>query len=258
MKPLKTTVIHLLCFFLLTCGIDEYYYLPQLSENKITRQVNTYAEINIPPNMLDSVSFYYAKGYVIFYKIYTSNEDNNNVDILRTFPRISSDYNGLFPYTDPTNATNIPSLNTFSSRGFYELRLEEGVININKLLSKEEISNNGGFFTINFQPTPGAWPTISYNGTNYKLFRSNGNGSFNTKPDDSRFGYFFSSEELRDYKNASQTSPNINGDVSGQSGNPPYAFVSMYIVAVGSNPSNINTLYGKPTHISIFKLPDDK
>jgi len=255
MKLLKTTVIHLLCFFLLTCGIDEYYYLPQLSENRIIRQVNTRAEIDIPPN-LDSVSFYYATGYVIFYKIYTSNEDDDNIEILRTFPRISSDYSGLFPYTDPTNATNIPSLNTFSSRGFYELRLDGN--DINKLLSKEEISKNGGEFSINFLPNPGTEPFISYYGTDYKLLRSNGNGSFNTKPEDSRFGYFLSSNELKDYANASQTSPTVNADVSGQSGIPANAFVSMYIVAVGSNPKNFNKLYGKPTHISIFKLPPDK
>jgi len=253
MKPIKTTVIHLLCFFLLTCGIDEYYYLPQLSENRIIRQVNTRAEIDIPPNMLDSVSFYYATGYVIFYKIYTSNDNNNNVDILRTFPRISSDYSGLFPYTDPTNATNIPSLNTFSSRGFYQLELE----NID--IKTTVLSKNGGTFIIEFPTRPGDSPYIRYNGNPYNLLRSRGTNvgesPFNPIPVDR---YFIGSDDLKNFAYASQTSPTVNADVSGQSGIPANAFVSMYIVAVGSNPRNFNKLYGKPTHISIFKLPSDK
>jgi hypothetical protein len=246
MNYLKTTVILLLCFFLLTCGIDEYYYLPQVPEDGITREVNTKADINIPSNLLNGVS-HYATGYVIFYKIYTSEIANDNIEILRgdDYPRIKSDYNGLFTYTDRTNATSIPSLTTFSGRGFYELELKG--INIGTILS-----TNGGSFSINFQPITGVEPFIEYNDKKYILLRSNDNGKFNPKPDDR---YFFSSDDLKDYENAIQKSPTINADVSGQIGIPQNAFVSMYIVAVGSNPRNFTKFYGKPTHISIFKLP---
>jgi len=246
MNCLKTLVILVLCFFLLTCGIDEYYYLPQVPEVGITREINTKADINIPSNLLNDVS-HYAIGYVIFYKIYTSEKDNDNIEILRgdDYPRIKSDYNVLFTYTDSTNATSIPSLTTFSGRGFYELELEK--INIGTILS-----TNGGSFSINFQPITGVEPFIEYNGNKYILLRSNDNGKFNPIPVDR---YFFGSDDLKNEDNASQKSPTINADVSGQSGIPQYAFVSMYIVAVGSNPRNFSKFYGKPTHISIFKLP---
>jgi hypothetical protein len=243
MNCLKTTVIFILCFFLLTCGIDEYYYLPQVPEEGIKRSVNTNAEIDIPSNLLNGVS-HYAIGYVIFYKIYTSENENNDIEMLKTYPRISSDYNGLLTYTDRTNATSIPSLTTFSGRGFYELELEGTKIGT-------VLSTNGGTFFIQFPTRPGEEPymEIKSNENRYILLRSNDNGKFNPIPVDR---YFFSSDDLKDYANANST---INADVSGQSGIPQNAFVSMYIVAVGSNPRNFSRFYGKPTHISIFKLP---
>jgi hypothetical protein len=244
MNCLKTPVILVICFFLLTCGIDEYYYLPQVPEKEITREVNTKADINIPSSFFNGVS-HYATGFVIFYKIYTSEDENNDIEVLRTYPRISSDYIGLFTYTDRTNATEIPFLTTFSGRGFYELELEE--INIGTVLS-----TNGGSFSINFQPITGVEPFIEYNGKNYNLLRSNGEGKFNPLPIDR---YFFSSDDLKNFEYSYQKRPDINADVSGQDGIPQNAFVSMYIVAVGSNPGNFSRFYGKATHISIFKLP---
>ena len=246
MNCLKTTVVLLLCLFFFTCGIDQYFYLPQVPEEGIIRQMNTKADINIPSNLLKpDEEFYFARGYVIFYKIYTSENDNDDILILKTYPRISSDYSGLSTYTDRTNATSIPSLTTFSGRGFYELELEG--IKIDTVLSK-----NGGSFSINFQPITGVEPFIEYNEKKYILLRSNDNGKFNPIPVDR---YFFSSDDLKNEDNASPKSPTINADVSVQSGIPQNAFVSMYIVAVGSNPRSFSKFYGKPTHISIFKLP---
>ncbi|WP_461254980.1 hypothetical protein [Treponema sp. R80B11-R83G3] len=244
MNYLKTSVIFGFCFFLLTCGIDEYYYIPQVPEEVITSEKNTKAVINIPPNLLNDVS-HYATGYVIFYKIYTSNDDNDSIEILKRFPRISSDYTGLSSYTDRTNATSIPSSTTFSGRGYYEL---DG-INIGTVLSI-----NGGSFSINFDPIPGVEPYIEYRGNKLILLRSNGEGKFNPEPEDR---YFFSTDDLKDYEKSSQRNPTINADVSGESGIPQNAFVSMYIVAVGRHPRNFTRLYGKPTHISIFKLPQE-
>ena len=244
MNYLKTTVILLLCFFLLTCGIDEYYYLPQVPEGGIFRQINTKADITIPSNLFNGVS-HYAIGYVIFYKIYTSENDNDNIEIIfREYPRISSDYSWLFTYTDRTNATSIPSSTTFSGRGFYELECEGNIGTI--------LSTNGGSFSINFQPITGVEPFIEFKGKNYNLLRSNGEGKFNPIPKDR---YFFSSDDLKNYEYSNQKRPDINADVSGQEGIPQNAFVSMYIVAVGSNPRNFSKFYGKATHISIFKLP---
>jgi hypothetical protein len=245
MNCLKTPVIFILCFFLLTCGIDEYYYIPQVPEGGITTNFNTDAEIRIPSNLLNDVE-HYAPVYIIFYKIYTSNDDSNNINILRTYPRISSDYNALDSYTDPTKVTSIPSSTTFSNRGYYELELKDKDINT-------VISKKGGTFRINFHQIPGKEPVIiDENENNYILLRSNDRGKFNPKPENR---YFFSSDDLKDYENSSQKSPTINADVSGESGIPANAFVSMYIVAAGSNPKTFSKFYGKPTHISIFKLP---
>jgi hypothetical protein len=239
----KTLVIFSLCLLtLLSCGIDEYYYLPQIPESRIERRFNTEAEINIPSNLLAQVD-HYATGYVIFYKIYISGSDNDTINgILSNNSRILSDYNALLPYIDPANATSIPSLTTFSSRNYYELELDGTNIK-NTVLSK-----SGGTFSIQFPLTSGDKPFINFNGNNYSLYRSNGGGAFNPKPTDR---YFFSSPELNDYANAVST---INADVSGQSGVSEFAYASMYIVAVGQNPSNFSRLYGKPTHISILKL----
>jgi len=241
MSCLKTLVLLVPCLFLLTCGIEEYYYLPQVPESGIRTDLNTGADINIQSNLL---SQYYATGYTIFYKIYISSSDNDTITaILNNNSRILTDYNALFSYTDPTNTTSITSLTTFSGRGYYELELEG--INI----SDTVLSKNGGTFNIKFQPIPGIKPFIEYNGKTYNLLRSNDRGTFNPKPPDR---YFFSSDDLKDYANAI---PTINADVSGQSGINEHAYASMYIVAVGQNPRNFTKLYGKPTHISIFKLP---
>jgi hypothetical protein len=238
----KTLVIFVLCLlFLLSCGINEYYYLPQVPENGIERIFNTEAKINIPSNLLNQVD-HYATGYVIFYKIYISNVPFGTItEILNNNPRINSDYIMLFPYTDPSNTTSITSLTTFSGRGFYELELEGTNIR-NTVLSK-----NGGNFSIQFPPINGEIPYLEYNGNRYFLFRSNGGGTFNPKPD----RYFLSSSDLNEYANAVST---INADVSGQSGISEFAYASMYIVAVGQDPRNFSRLYGKPTHINIFLL----
>jgi hypothetical protein len=238
-KPFVIPAILILLTF--SCGIEELYYLPQIPESQITAEMNTDARVIIPANLLSQVD-HYATGYVIFYKIYISNSDNNTViDILNNNSRILSDYNSLFSYTDPTNATSITTLTTFSGRGFYELELEGTNIR-NTVLSK-----SGGTFDIKFPLTPGEKPYIEFSSTRYSLYRSNGGGDFTPVPD----RYFFSSEELNDYANAIST---VNADVFGQSGISNFAYTSMYIVAVGSNPTTFQRLYGKPTHISVFKL----
>jgi hypothetical protein len=242
MNRQKILLIFTLCLLtLLTCGIDEYYYLPQVPESGIEKTFNTEASINIPSNLLNEVD-HYATGYVIFYKIYISNASFGTIpEILNNNSRILSDYNAFLPYIDPSNATSIPSLATFSNRGYYELELDGANIR-NTVLSK-----SGGTFSIQFTPRAGEIPFIEHGGNKYSLYRSNGGGLFAPKPD----RYFRSSTELNDNANAIAT---INADVSGQSGTNGFAYTSMYIVTVGQNPSNFSRLYGKPTHINIFIL----
>jgi len=239
----KIPVIFTLCILsLLSCGIDEILYLPQIRESNITRELTNKAFITIPPLTLD-----YATGYVIYYKIYIISSEFGTVpELISNNSRISSDYNSLFSFTDPSNASAIPSLNTFKGKGFYELELEKS--DIKTLLSK-----NGGYVNIQFPLTDGEKPFI--NSTDNPIYRSTDGGAFNPKPSGLGYRYFFSSPEMNDYANATST---VNADVSGQSGVSEFAYTSMYIVPVGTQQSkgNFSRLYGKPTFISIFKLPN--
>jgi len=230
MSRQKTLIIFLICLLTLsTCGIDEIYYLPQVSEGSISRNLNTDASIDT-----SSISLpYYATGFVIYYKIYICQQNNELLGSLLN-ARIISDYNYLSPYTDPAKPSSIPSLATFSSRGFYELKLE-GPLDIGSTIS-------GTSFDIKFPTGTGEYPHINNN----NLLRSN--SGFTPEPD----RYFRSSDKLNDYTNAV---PAKNADVSAVSGESENAYASMYIVAVGQDPTNFSRLYGKPTHINIFKLP---
>jgi len=240
MNWIKALVIFTLCLFtLLSCGIEDIPYLPQVSEGRIERQLTNKAIINLP-----TLTDLYSTGYIIFYKIYIIGSVYGTVpELINNNSRIAYDYNTLYRFTDPTNASSIPSITTFSNLGFYELELYG--VNIRSAI----LSKTGGNFNIVFEPITGKKPYID-NGTEYDLYRSNGGGTFNPKPN----RYFLSSTDLNDYANANSTT---NADVSGQNGigDEGVAYASMYIVVVGTN-QNFSRVYGKPTFINIFKLPD--
>ncbi|MCL2179927.1 MAG: hypothetical protein FWB83_02265 [Treponema sp.] len=227
-----------------SCGIEEYYYLPQVYEGYIRGYDNTSADVTVPSI---SSEYYYALGYRIFYKIYytaLSNILDPLVDTTDpTSQTLRSDFNAFRNLTDPANQTTVTTSTTFSGRNFYELRLQD--FDINNLLSK-----SGTTFTIQFTDSPGWPPVINTNGgDSYALQRSNVSGIvtriFDFVPEDKNF---INSSEL----NSSGT--NINLDVSSRS-DSQYAYALMYIVTVGQNPANFTPVYSKPTFINIFKLP---
>jgi len=249
MNRLKTLVIIIFCSFFTTCGIEELYYLPQVPESAIDRKFNTSAEIRIPVNLLNSVDYSYATGYAIFYRIYFSNIDDDNInENIKSnnydYPGLSADYSYLYPYTNPVDTTSIMSSNTFSSRRYYELELENKDISI--------FLKSGGTFDIQFPIIyRGDKPSIEYNndGIKINLLRSDDRGAFNPKPDK----YFLNSDDLKKTEYANST---YNADVwLNNNSQNDVAYVSMYIVAVGVHPTNFSRLFGsKPTHIGIFKL----
>jgi len=224
---------------LITCGIAEYYYLPQVSEGDITGNLNTEAEIIFP-----SISQSYAISYKIFYRIYVSNFlTSSSSDIAQISPTLVSDYNFFSSYTNPANTNIITSSDTFRSRNYHELDFDG--IDLTDILTK-----SGGTLRIRFPTINWGTPTASLNdGQDYNLMRSN--QLISPLPTNNR--YFQNTPELRSYDNANS---NINADVAGRTGEMHYSYVSMYIVAYGVNPGNFNTIYSKPTHIRIFKLPD--
>jgi hypothetical protein len=231
--------------YLISCGIDEFYYLPQVPENNINTSFNTDATVILPP--IPS-QFYYADGYLIFYKIYisdhpTSSEITTQPEMLRINNALNSDFIALSSFTNPANQSIVTHLTTFTNRSFFELELEGE--DLRRLLS-----NRGGNFSIHFPPIIGVSPFLSFtdgtgNTVTYDLFR---NSDLNFEPDQ----LFFYSDELVEY---TDTLNAINNDVSLRldrlSG---HAYVSMYLVAKGSNPVNFQTILSKPTHINIFKL----
>jgi hypothetical protein len=226
----------------LSCGIEKYYYLPQIPESNITTSLNTEAYVNLPD--ITSDDFYYAGSYTIFYRIYISNfPTESSTELSQISPSLSSDYNAFSQITNPANTSAITSLNTFRNRNYFELEFEG--IDIAGMLPK-----SGGALQISFPTYPGDYPRASINGgQEYRLRRSNQLISPEPREDLS----FRNTPQLRVYENANA---NINADVAGRSGEMQYAYVSMYIVAVGTNPDNFTSIYSKPTHISVFRLTD--
>jgi len=218
----------------LSCGIEEYYFLPQVDD--IVSIIDTETDINVP-----SLSSYsYAEGFSIFYRIYLSGEPSGSTDSISLISQsLVNDYYSLRPLTDPTNISSIPSFNTFTNLRYYELEFDPGF----------SIDKSGGSYKIIFH-TGGQPPEISKNGGQpYKLRRS---GNYNTKlPNDGNF-YFLGSSELINNSNAISS---VNFDVAPGSGSPEYAYAAMYIVAVGYNPVNFTRIFSKPTLINIFILP---
>ena len=236
-----------ICLFLLSCGIEQYHFLPQVPENRITRISNTDAEIIIP--RIDRGVFDYARNYSIFYRIYISDQlttgEITEPQMGNFNPSLLSDYRAIYPSTDQTNTsatTNVTTL--FTNRNFFELEVDGEDIKTNLL------STNGGTLRIHFPTAPGSFPVASLNGgPEFPLRRS---GQLVTPfPTDDPF--FRNTSELSDPANATS---NNNADVAGRQGlSQHYAYVSMYIVAAGVN-SLFSPIYSKPTHISIFQLPD--
>jgi len=246
----RKLIIFLTCFLfsagLITCGIDEFFFLPEIPEGNVTREFNTDATVTIP----NISSEYYASNYVIFYKIYISNHQTvSSTDIGQISPSLVYDYNFFNNIIDPANTTTVTSLNTFRNRNYFELEFEG--VEIANILPK-----NGGILSINFPTSPWENPTASLDSLNggkkYELRRSKQLTSCKPSLEDNP--YLLNTLELRSYENATSL---INADVAGRDGDfMDYAYVSMYIVAVGTNPSNFTQIYSKPAHISVFKLSD--
>jgi len=248
---LKRTLLLLICgifffasLFLATCGLEEVYFLPQVPEANIKPVMNTSATLDLPKLNED-----YAVCYKIFYRIYislitqTGQIEESSLSSINT--SLSSDYKFISPNTDPTDTSSGTPANTLFTRlNYFELALSG--IDINKVLSK-----NGGNITISFPTEQGGYPVLRFNNTDYRIFRSKDLISPEPKGDRS----FRNSSELNDPNKATS---NINADVAGlkDSSPPRYAYVSMYIVAAGSNYQSFTPVYSKPTFINIFKLPE--
>ena len=227
-----------------SCGVEEHYYLPQLPDGNIRREFNTEAVITIPPI---SDQFYYAGYYAIFYRIYISDipisSQITQSDMSLISPSLAVDYNAFHSLTDPTNTSSITSSQTFRNRNYFELELEGVDI-------KSKLSTSGGTLRIFFS-TAGDPPVAVFNDEpQVNLIRPYYSNQL-ISPEPRGIPYFINTPQLRNIEYANS---NSNADVAGRTGTPGEAYVSMYIVAVGTNPGNFTPIYSKPTHISVFRL----
>ena len=232
----------LLIFFIIigftTCGIEEYFYLPQIPQGSESAN-----EVSIT---LPSSSFYYASSYIIYYKIYLSNAAPFLSTInLSEFPSINSrlaeDWNNLSRFFDSTT-TNVPSRSDFSNRGYFELEFETA-----NILS---IGTTDRSLRINF---PSSDPAEIYiNGTQSGPILRNNNSGFEHSPD----RYFRNSSDLRINENAGTTGTH-NHDIApvpNSTGEALNAYVCMFIVTSGTNPIDFNPILSKPTYLGVFLL----
>jgi len=237
-----------------SCGLDEYYYLDQIPLSSIKVTDTTQADFSLPMR----TSFSYVDDYVIYYRIYTSNlsfsgtipTSSSPADHLQDINRsLRSDFDRIYPSTDPLNTSaNTAIANLFRSLNYYELEWEDS-----RKPEKFDL-NIQNDVQILFSPNPGRQPTISINagipgGRTYTLNRSTNGRVFHPQPD----LYFMNHSDLTDPTKATST---INADTAPGVSGSNLTYVSMYIVALGTDAENFTSIYSKPTHIGIFRLPE--
>jgi hypothetical protein len=134
----------------------------------------------------------------------------------------------------------------FQGRGYKYLGLMDE--NINTVLSSSALGDS-----VIFDFTSNRMPTMSIGSSVYTLWRSDGNGLYDPKPD----RFFLNKEELWKSENINNQ---INADVANKSGigdgDRHYTYAAMFITAVGINTASYSNIYSTPSLIHVFQLPD--
>ena len=245
----KILPVFLICFFLLTCGIEDYPYIYPIPTGNITQEMNSLASVVIPNSNLGNMYFTH---FAIFYRIYISDfyESSPSEGNLTTINSVlNSDFNRVQPFigNDSMGSSAIASL--FSGMRYHTLELEDA--NINSVLSTQAFNRT---LTIDFPQRPGSIPFLSLGTTQYNLLRSDWESTSEVLPDNR---YFINSPELRNPSNISDA--HINVDITD---NPSavaekrHTYVSMYIVALGFDPQTYVQLYSTPVFVGVLRLPD--
>jgi hypothetical protein len=240
-----------LLFVFFACGIEEYIYLPPVPESSVvTPSDGSRATIQLP--QIDAAQFYYFTNFAIFYRIYISGTSFPSATITPSQysmlnAALSSDYNAFLPYTDVTTNAGVSAGAVgalFKNRNYWKLEIQDASID-------GILEGVGQIIEIDFQSVIGRAPTLSGNGVQYVLNRSDGEGAFSPVPD----RRFLNTAELNSTANA--TTWKKNADVAPVSGSPSgeYAYAAMYIVAMGVD-NNFSPIYSSPTFLGVFRLPD--
>jgi len=228
--------IHAGCFFLLFfpclflfCGIEEYYYLPQVPESNVVPTFNTEAAIDLP----SMTQYYYFTNYIIYYRIYISEQEMDFDNPSSYTADFKNDYNLIRQYADPAGSSSSASIDQiFKNRNYHELRFQGK--------SLQSMLVPGSTLKIIFPTGLGDSP--------YAFIITDSHANLNRSITDPQPSdrLFLNSVELRTGAR--------NADVAKRAGS--YAYVSMYIAATGFDSNNFRAVFSKPTHINLFKLPD--
>jgi len=226
--------------FFFACGIEEVIYLEPVEDVSFIGV--TQGRLTLPNNSGNE----YFRNYSIYYRIYlsdipstsiTTNAERSTINSL-----LSTHYNAIEPYIINENSV-FSNISIFTSRGYYLLYVStdrENGIAIHDLLD----TTANGELSFDFTDST-AGPLMKYAASEYFLFRNSDN--FTPLPD----RLFFLHNDMF------AITSEINIDIQPKAGvtTPLYAYVSMYIIAVGID-NSFSPVYSKPAHIGIFRLPD--
>jgi hypothetical protein len=262
----------LITLFFTACGIEDYPYIEPIDPSRVSTESNYRATI-IMPGSMSAGSF---TNYAIYYRIYVSNttpelfpntDTKSKIGVIN--PAMLTDYNAIEPYT------NIDSVSTttntlFTNRKFYTMTLA-GSKSAESVLGDSSIF--GKTITFDFSQTGGLdIPTITIgnaapviNTNSYYLQRAASNftriPSIIAPPATPPFTVeIYPFQNSADLSKKENLTTDTNLDVADKSGiaesDPHYAYVLMYIAAVGLNTQSYTQIYSIPTLIGIFLLPD--
>jgi len=228
-----------------SCGIEEEIYLEPVA--------NTYQDgvtrggLTLPSNSSD-----YFRYYMIYYRIYLSDQLRTAMEYDSSFlgginSYLSSHYSSINSnYIANENASTSGLGSSFSSLRYFPLFVTS---NGNDGIPMYDLLNSGSSgisISFSFPPTEEA-PYMVLSNAKYYLFRNA--VDFTPEPEDRLFAL---SEELLD---TTRITNQVNTDIQPKSNvTSPYAYVSLYICAVGIN-NTFAPVYSRPTHIGIFQLP---
>ena len=255
---------------LLSCGLEEYYYMDYIPEGDY-RDVNS-ATIRLPASSRagygERSSGGYFSNFVIYYRIYISDipfigriDETTRSSVNST---LNSDFNTLSSYTNITS-TDVSTSNLetrFFNLKYYKLLLADR--NIDTFLGRNSLNQT---LTIHFPPNTGEEPTLVLGdrdpviGDNAFILRRATDGPniiFSPKPNspEGLFRTFLNHPELYDKGNVNNEN---NADVATNTKNVEmrYTYVSMYIMAVGlTGETPPKTIYSQPAFLGTFMLAE--
>jgi hypothetical protein len=243
---------YILFIGLVSCGIDNYPYLPPVPAGNVSLlELGSGAAIDLPA--IDPAYHNYFRSFTFYYRIYLSDYEVPGrvlLDNLITINNsLNTDYLTLQQYTD-SDDTRITTVigSAFSNRNYYTLALENA--GIESLLN----STGGATVDLDFADTPGVYPRLILNNDQsspYNLHRFSETGIMSPRPD----RYFYNTSELTNENNIS-TIDRTNLDIQKKDSysGPKYAYVSIYVLATGID-DNYSPVYSKPAFVGIFRLP---